>query len=179
MVRRTSRRRAAVLGSLFYLGVFPMPNENGQLAMEVHDAPCANCDHVWITFQSVAVHHSNVSGNDWTTINVSGATLDVAQLNGTSMAKAIAVASLAAGHYEQIRLAVSHIVVGFANGTSVTASVPNSTSADVSGQFTDSSGMTTTISIDVDLASSLHVVGSGTTLIVVFTPHLGSVAVIG
>lgn len=167
----------AILGvaSAFYV-LRPASGE-GTLAMKVHDAPCANCSHVFVTFASVSVHASNTSGSGWTTLNVSGSTVDLEALNGSAFAKLIGVASLPAGHYEQVRLAVTNVTVVLGDGTSIVASIPASSSADVNGAFNITSGATTTISIDVDLASSLHVVTAGPIVSATFTPNIGSVVV--
>jgi len=166
---------AVVAGAAYYMHAAP---GYGQLAVAVHDAPCSNCSHVWVTFQSVAVHSSNDSGGGWTTLNVSGSTVDLLALNGTALAKVIGVSTLPVGHYEQVRLAVTNVTVMLSNGTSVVAFVPSSSSADVHGSFNISSGATTTIAIDVDLASSLHIVAGGTQLTAIFTPNIGSVVVV-
>lgn len=167
---------AVVLASLFFLGYFA---GTGQLAVAVHDAPCTDCSHVYVTFTSVAVHESDMTGSGWTTLNVSGSTVDLMALNGTAFAKVIGVATLKAGHYQQVRLTVSHVAVVLAGGTAnITASIPAATSADVNGAFNVTSGATTTISIDIDLASSLHVTGTGATASAVFTPNIGSVVVV-
>ncbi|HZY91871.1 MAG TPA: DUF4382 domain-containing protein [Thermoplasmata archaeon] len=166
---------AVVAGSLFMFG---SPSGYGRLAVEVHDAPCQNCTHVWVTFQSVSVHASNTSGSGWTTLNVSGGTVDLMALNGTALAKQIGVTSLKVGHYEQVRLAVTNVTVMLSNGTTLVASVPSASSADVNGEFNITSGATTTLSIDIDLASSLHIVGGGPGLRAIFTPNIGSVVVV-
>ena len=152
-----------------------MPPANGSLAVAVHDAPCAECSHVWVTFSSVAVHESNVSGAGWTTLNVSGLTVDLAQLNGSALAKTIGVLSLPAGHYEQIRLALSSVVIQLVGTNSnLTASLGGSGQAVIPGQFNVTSGATTTVCIDIDLGSSVHLTGNGG---VVFTPNIGTVTV--
>jgi len=148
----------------------------GQLAVEVHDAPCTDCTHVWVTFQSVAVHASNATGGGWTTISASGTTVDLLALNGTALAKLIGVTTLKAGHYEQVRLTVTNVTVALGDGTRLVATIPDATSADFDGAFNVSSGGTTTLSIDVDLASSLHMVAPGVS--VIFTPHIGSVQIL-
>lgn len=164
----------ALVGAMLIL---PPATGNGHLAVAVHDAPCSECAHVWVTFDSVAVHQSgpnNTSG--WTTLNVSGTTVDLMALNGSAFAQVIGVVNLAPGHYEQIRLTVSKVVVALSNGTTLNASVPNG-QADVNGAFNISSGMTTSASIDIDLASSLHVVLAGPLLMATFTPNIGSVVI--
>lgn len=154
-----------------------VPGANGKLAVAVHDAPCSECAHVWVTFSSVSVHADNATGGGWTTLNVSGATVDLMALNGTAMAKVIGVSSLKAGHYEQVRLDVTNVTVALTNGTTIVAHVPNASSADVNGAFNITSGATTTISIDIDLQSSLHVVMQGPIAVATFTPNIGSVVV--
>ena len=163
-----------VVAALFVTGAFA---GTGQLAIAVHDAPCPGCSQVWVTFTSVAVHESDLTGSGWTTVNVSGATVDLLALNGSAFAKVIGVASLKAGHYEQVRLTVSHVAVVLVGGTNITAQIPAATSADVHGAFNVTSGATTTLSIDIDLATSLHLTGAGAALNATFTPNLGSVVV--
>jgi len=166
---------ALVLGAWFYLGI---AGGSGTLGVKVHDAPCDSCTHVWVTFTSASVHESDMSSSGWTTLNTSGTTVDLMALNGTAAAQLIGVSSLKAGHYEQVRLNVSRVVVQLSNGLNLTASVVNASGAVVTGSFDVHSGMTTTISIDVDLASSLHITGNGVSLGAVFTPHLGSVVTV-
>ena len=173
---------ATGIGVFYYVGDHANPSGNGTLAIEVDDARCSNCSHVWVTFTSVAVHESNVSssatGGGWVTLNVSGATVDLAALNGSALAKTIGVASLGAGHYEQVRLTVSKAVVVLSNGMSLNATIPNATSANIDCAFEINSGVTSTNSIDIDLASSVHIAGGGPTIMAVFTPHIGSVVVV-
>ena len=162
-------------GAWYYLGVF---QGSGNLQMEVHDSPCTDCAHVWVTFSSVSVHESDMSGSGWTSLAVNGSAVDLMALNGSAFAKTIGLDTLKAGHYEQVRINVTHVVVGLTDGTNVTAKVPASNSADANGAFDIHSGATTTISIDIDLASSVHVVTEGTGVSVMFTPNIGSVVVV-
>lgn len=166
---------AAVAGAVYYK---PYTGGSGQLAVAVHDAPCPTCSHVWVTFASVAVHESNTTASGWTTLNVTGTTIDLQALNGTALAKVIGVATLPVGQYEQVRLTVTNVTVELANGTQVVASIPASTSADAHGAFNITAGATTTISIDVDLASSLHVVTTGLGVTAIFTPNIGAIVVV-
>ena len=169
---------AIVLGSMFIPTLSGTPHSNsGTMAVAVHDAPCTNCSHVWVTFQSVAVHEANATNatdGGWMALNVSATTVDLMALNGSALAKVIGVGSLSAGHYEMIRLNVSNVVVGLQNGTNVTATVTGPT-ADVHGWFAIQASATTTVSIDIDLASSLHVTTIGGTVVATFTPDIGNV----
>lgn len=164
---------AALVGAIAWVAM--MPAANGALAVAVHDAPCDECSHVWVNFTSVAVHQSNASTSGWSTLNVTGQSVDLAQLNGSAFAKTIGIISLPAGHYEQIRLTISGVVVQLiGSSTNLTASVAGSGQAVITGQFNVTSGATTSVSIDIDLGSSVHLTGSGG---VVFTPNIGSVSV--
>lgn len=181
---------AVVASALVVTGVLVMPGltrsnsgaGSGTMAVAVHDAPCANCSHVWVTFTAVTVHESNVSSNGsaygslggWERLNVTGGTVDLEALNGSAFAQVIGIASLSAGHYEMVRLNISHVVVDFTNGTSVNATLAIPV-AYVHGSFEVASGMTTTVSIDIDLATSLHVTMVGGSISVVFTPDIGGV----
>lgn len=167
----------AVVALVGVMLVMPPAAGDGHLAVAVHDAPCSECAHVWVTFDAVAVHRSGLNNSSgWSTLNVSGTTVDLMALNGSAFAQVIGVATLPAGHYEQIRLTVAKVVVGLTSGTMLNASVPNG-QADVNGAFSIASGLTTTASIDIDLASSLHVVMAGPLLMATFTPNLGSVVI--
>ena len=166
---------AVVLGSLYILGYL---SGNGTLAVEVHDAPCSGCTHVWVSFSSVAAHESDMTGSGWTTLSVSNATIDLMALNGSAFAKVIGVDTLKAGHYEQIRISVSKVAVTLVGGANISAYVPTADSGDVNGAFDIASGGSTTISIDIDLASSLHVTDGGAMVNATFTPNVGSVVVV-
>ncbi len=165
----------ALLGGLYVLGFLG----NGNLQLEVHDAPCSGCAHVWVTFSAVSVHESDIKGSGWTDLSVTGTTFDLEALNGSSMAKVLGLDSLAAGHYEQIRVTVVNVTIGLTSGAQVRALVEGP-SADFNGQFDVSTGGTTTLNIDINLAASIHLapapIGPGSAT---FTPDIGSVDVSG
>ena len=114
------------------------------------------------------------SASGWITLNVSGQTIDLAALNGSTFAQTIGILSLPAGHYDQIRLAISNVVVQLANGTNVTAKLSGNGFALVHGEFTVAAGATIHVSIDIDLGTSVHLEGNGA---VMFTPNIGAVTV--
>lgn len=165
----------AVVGGLFLSGTWG----SGTVNFMVHDAPCSQCSHVWITFTSVSVHGSGNSGSGWIVVNVSGATFDLQALNGSSAAKLLGVGTLAAGQYQQIRITISKVVVDLTSGVTLNAAIqgPN---GDFNGGFTVKGGATTTLSIDVDLAASLHLTpGPGGSMNATFTPDIATVGVSG
>ena len=140
----------------------------GEVAVYVKDAP-GTWTHVWVTFSGVAIHESGQNNATWKNVTDVKTTVDLAAL--TNVSQLLGKASLSPGHYEQIRLSVVN-VSGQQTGSNaiVTISVPpdNATMKFV-GQFTVSSGQTTSIMIDIRLAPSLHEV-NGTWM---FTPVVG------
>src|SRR5579862_3092452 len=104
---------ALVLGGWYYLGMF---QGSGNVRIQVHDAPCTDCAHVWVVFSSAAVHESDVSGSGWSTLSVNNSSVDLMALNGSAFAKTIGLDSLKAGHYEQVRLTLTSVVVGLSDG---------------------------------------------------------------
>ncbi len=171
----------AVVGGLYFSGVLSPSGTTGSGSAQflVHDAPCTQCAHVWVTFTSVSVHEANVSGTGWVNVNVSGATVDLQALNGSSAAKVLGIGKLSAGHYEQIRVEVSKVAVKLLTGSNITAQVMGP-SADFNVQFIVNSGGTTTLNIDIDLAASLHLSpGPGGSMTATFTPDIAAVAVSG
>lgn len=169
----------AVAGVLYFSGWLSPSSGTGSGTAQflVHDAPCSSCAHVWVTFTAVSVHEANASG--WVSVNVSGTTFDLQALNGSSAAKVLGLGQLTAGHYEQIRVAVSKVVVELLSGTNLTAQVMGP-SADFNVQFTVKAGSTTALNIDIDLAASLHLApGVGGSTTATFTPDIAAVAVSG
>lgn len=166
----------AVVFGLYSAGLPPFgPNGTGQLNAMVHDAPCGveNCTHVWVTFSSVSVHESGLNSSSFVNLNVAS-TVDLAQLNGSAMARSIGILTLKAGHYEQIRLTVANVTIELAGGLKMVAHVVSPT-AYIDGQFNVTSGGTTTVSIDINLATSVHLTPGG--LDATFTPSIGTVSV--
>ncbi len=165
----------AALGGLYFLGFLG----GGSVQLMVHDAPCSGCAHVWVTFSSISVHESDVKGSGWTTLQVTGTTFDLEALNSSSMAKVLGLDALAAGHYEQIQVSVVNVTIGLTSGAQVKA-VVEGPSADFNGQFDVSTGGTTTLNIDIDLAASIHLTPAPLGPVsATFTPDIGAVVVSG
>ena len=166
-----------VAGVLYFFGYFSPGVGAGTAQFLVHDGPCSVCAHVWVTFTTVSVHEANGSG--WVNVNISGSTFDLQALNGSSAAKLLGLGKLSAGHYEQIRVEVSKVAVVLISGSNITAQVMGP-SADFNVQFTVKAGGTTTLNIDIDLATSLHIApGPGGSTTATFTPDIAAVAVSG
>lgn len=125
----------------------------GTVSVYVKDA-VGPWDHVYVTFSAVQIHESGKDNASWTTIASTKQTVDLATL--TNLSKLLGSAKLNPGHYEQIRLTVDN-VTGVLTGTAqpIDITVVNGT-AKVVGQFTVNSGATTTVTLDVNLATSIH-----------------------
>ena len=169
---------AVLLSTLYLVGAPPFARSGGvgQMDVLVHDAPNANVSNVWVTITSVSVHASNVSGSGWTQLHTS-AMVNLAKMNGTLMAKTIGLLTLPAGSYEMIRLTISNVSFETTSGLEANATVMGPT-ADIHGNFAVASGSTTYVSIDIDLASSLHVmVLANGDVMATFTPNIGGVSI--
>ena len=169
---------AVLLSTLYLVGAPPFSRGGGvgQMDVLVHDAPNANVTNVWVTFTSGSVHESNVSGSGWTQLNTS-AMVNLAKMNGSLFAKTIGLLTLPAGSYEMIKLTISNVSFETTGGLVANATVMGPT-ADVHGHFAVAGGATTLVSIDIDLASSLHVmVLANGDVMATFTPNIGGVSV--
>jgi hypothetical protein len=140
----------------------------GNVAVYVKDAPGAWA-HVYVTFSAVAIHESGKDNATWNTVSSSKATVDLAAL--TNVSQLLGSVRLSPGHYEQIRLNVVN-VTGVLAGTSVSVGItvpPDNATLKLAGQFTVASGATTTLTVDIHLDTSIHLVGAAW----VFTPVAG------
>lgn len=141
----------------------------GTVEVRVTDA-VGPWEHVWVTFSAVEIHESGQNNATWKTVSSATQTVDIASLTG-GVSQLLGKASLSPGHYEQIRLTVVNVTAQQNGSTQIlTVTVPpDNSTLKVAGQFTISSGQTTTVTIDIKLASSLHDV-NGTWE---FTPVVG------
>ncbi len=140
---------------------------DGSVAVYVKDAP-GQWSHVWVTFSGVSIHQSGTNAS-WN-VTSTKQTVDLVALQNVS--QLLGKISLSPGHYEQIRLSVVN-VTGQQTGSNTILTInvpPDNGTMKIAGQFTISSGQTTSITIDINLAASLHDV-NGTWM---FTPVVGT-----
>ncbi|HEX9339802.1 MAG TPA: DUF4382 domain-containing protein [Thermoplasmata archaeon] len=144
----------------------------GAVAVSVKDAPMSTWSHVNVTFSGVQIHESGKDNASWVTVFSGSKTVDLAAL--TNVSELLGSTRLAPGHYEQIRISVvSATGVDAATGQSVTFMVPpDNATAKIAGQFTISSGQTTTVTVDFALSRCIRQV-NGTWE---FDPVLGQIA---
>jgi len=139
----------------------------GEVAVYVKDAP-ATWRYVNVTFSGVSIHESGNGNASWN-VTTKTQTVDLAAL--TNVSQLLGSIRLNPGHYQQIRLSVVKVTGVLANGTSVNIEVPpDNATIKVVGQFTVSSGQTTSITVDVFLDRSIRDV-NGTWM---FLPVVGS-----
>ena len=138
----------------------------GAVAVYVTDAP-GQWENVWVTFSGVSIHQSGQNAS-WN-VTSTEQTVDLAAL--TNVSALLGKISLSPGHYQQIRLSVVNVTGRLVGSTQIlTINVPpDNGTMKIAGQFVISSGQTTTITIDINLAASLHDV-NGTWM---FTPVVG------
>jgi len=155
-----------LVGTLYYLSV----PASGTLVIQVRDAP-TDFSHLLVTFSEVRVHPAN-AGNESQWLNLSLAVSTIDFMNLGNLTKVLALNKVPAGKYTQIR-----IVVTSASGTMMGgASVPMTVAGGIletNTPFDLKAGGVTTVTLDFDLAQSIHQ-ASGSW---VFMPVLGSVVV--
>lgn len=139
----------------------------GTVAVYVKDA-VGPWEHVYVNFTGVSIHRSGASSADWVNLPIAAGTVDLANLTNTS--KLLASLKLGPGHYEQIRIVVGSGYGMTTTGQTAVFSVPSG-ELKTNQQFNITSGKTTTLTLDVDLARSLVQTANGW----IFTPVVGSV----
>ena len=140
----------------------------GAVAVYVKDAP-GTWAHVYVTFSAVDIHESGKDNATWTNVVSTKTTVDLAAL--TNVTQLLGSVRLSPGHYEQIRLSVVN-ATGYLAGSNTELTItipPDNASLKIVGQFTVNSGQTTKLTVDINLAASLHLVGTTW----VFTPVAG------
>jgi hypothetical protein len=131
---------------------------HGRLVVTIGDAAAnlSSISSINVTISSVEVHSST---NGWVTINSTPKTFNLLQLRASGLKDLLADVQLEPGHYEQIRLNISSVVVTDSNGTHV-AKLPSG-ELKIVGQFDVKSNSTSTAELDVLANESLHLTGNG------------------
>ncbi len=154
----------AIAGIAAYVYVY-----QGSINVAVRDASGA-WSHVWVTFTQVWVHEDGKAEDvGWHNLTVAQASIDLASL--VNVSELLASARVGPGKYTEIRILVIAATGQLTDGTNVVFSVP---SGDVKAvtPFEIRSGATTTLTVDIDLARSIVMNGTGWT----FTPVLGQIS---
>jgi len=146
----------------------------GNFNLQLKDSPFTDAKAVFVTFSSVRVHRTD---SDWTPLtfanNATSRTCDLKKLETAT--DVLGAASLAAGHYTQVRLVVQSATLYFDNASSGAACAPTlnvpagaSAALDIpSGEvklnreFDVTATSTMNMLIDFDGNQSVHQTGPG------------------
>jgi hypothetical protein len=140
----------------------------GRIDVAVQDVS-GSWAHVYVTFTQVWIHEAGKSEDvGWHNLTVAQSSIDLASL--VNVSELLANARVGPGKYTEIRLVVIAATGQMLDGTNVVFSVP---SGDVKAvtPFEVRSGATTTLTVDINLARSIVMNGSGWT----FTPVFGQI----
>ena len=161
----------AVTGLLLIAGLaFLGSITSGTLYVYVRDAP-VDWKHLNVVFSDIQVHRAN-AGNDsgWIHLPLSSPNIDFVAL--ANLTRLLALDRAPAGKYTQLRLVVNSVEGVLDNGSSVNFDVPSGELRTTTPFEVPGSG-SVTITLDFDLASSIHAAG-GTWI---FRPVLGSIQI--
>jgi hypothetical protein len=124
-----------------------------------------------VTFTHIAAHQSGKAADQgWDEVTLTRTTVDLASL--VNVSALMASARFGPGKYTELRIDVISATGQMLNGTSVTFTVPSG-EVKTATPFEIRSGITTTVTVDIDLSRSIVATGNGWT----FTPVLGQVTV--
>ena len=154
-------------GSLYYLSLL----STGTLHIQVKDAP-STWLHLNITFDRIEIHRAGAdNGSGWLSVSLTTRSIDFITLGNRT--QVLAVDKLAAGTYSQLRIVVGQALGMTAAGARVTMVVPDQGILKTETSFTLPGGGSATMTLDFDLARSVHDVQGEW----FFQPVLGSVLV--
>lgn len=155
-----------ILAGIAYLGTL----STGTVVVFVRDAP-SNWSRLDVTFSEVAFHRAD-AGNEsgWVPLQLATTTIDFMKLG--NLTKLLAMDRIPAGMYTQLRIIVSSVFGTMTGGSPLAFVVPDGI-LKTARPFEVKGGATATVTLDFDLARSIH--PDGETWI--FTPVLGSVVV--
>lgn len=152
------------------LGIYLVSTARGTLAIQVRDAP-ADWTHVTVTFAQVSVHAANADNESgWISLNLTETQIDFLALG--NLTKLLALDRMTPGMYTQIRIIVTSVQGVPTSGAPVMMSVPDGV-LKTTTPFTLRGGSTTTVTLDLDLARSIHEANG----VWIFTPVLGQISV--
>jgi hypothetical protein len=173
----TSAGIALLLAAAVACGGSSTPSGMGTLSVMLKDSPYSDAKSLLVTFSDVSAHRDDQADESWTKVPfASGATSRTCDLKKLETAQdVLGVGTLPAGHYTQVRLTVTTVMLYFDNaatGAACADSIPApagaSASVDVpSGvvklnrEFTVPTGGSTTMLLDFDGDKSVHQTGNG------------------
>ncbi len=168
--RRVFAIAVATLIAIAGLAYFGASFAAGTLVIQVRDSPIS-WQHLNVVFSDIRVHRANAgNASDWISLPLSSPKIDLVALG--DLAKILALDRAPPGKYTQLRIVVDSVDGVLADGKPVTLIVPDHELKTVT-PFNVTAGGATTVTLEFDLASSIHM-ASGTWI---FRPVLGSIQV--
>lgn len=153
-------------GAAFYVST----TSTGTLAVRIQDTP-ATWSHVVVTFSEVSARPASApNGTGWRALSLQTTRIDFLSLG--NLTRQLALDRLAPGDYAEVRIQVASVSGVLASGTPVAMTVTGGTLL-AGTPFTLRGGMTTTVTLEIDLAASIVQTGAGWA----FTPVLGPVEI--
>lgn len=153
-------------GVSFYL----TSTATGTLAVRIHDSP-STWSNLSVTFSEVAVHPADVANESaWIVLRLAETRIDF--LESGNLTQLLALDRVAPGTYTQLRIVVTLVQGVLSGGSSVTLTVPDGVLM-TAVPFVIHGGGTTTLSVDLDLARSIHQANG----VWIFSPVIGPVTV--
>lgn len=145
---------------------FVSSTSTGTLAVELRDTPVA-WSQVVVSFSSLSVRPASAAnGTGWVTMPLRADRVELLSLGNLS--QLLAMGRMAPGGYAEVRVLISAVSGILSSGAAVVMSVSGGT-LDAAVRFVVCGGLTTRVTLDLDLAQSISQTASGWT----FTPVLG------
>ncbi len=155
-----------VIAGIAYLSTFA----SGTITVRVRDAP-VGWQHLTVVFSEIQVHRADAGNpSGWMSLPLSTPQIDFMALG--NLTKVLALDRAPAGKYTQIRLVVDSVEGVLADGTPVSLRVPDGELKTVT-PFDLPGGGSITVTLDFDLASSIHPAGDAW----IFRPVLGAIQI--
>ena len=173
MERMTPRRAFAVaLAGLIAIGAVAYLSSYATATIKIQVRGSAlEWQHLNVVFSDIQVHRADAgNASGWNSLPLSTPTIDFASLG--NLTQLLSLDRAAPGKYTQLRIVVSSVDGVLADGTHVTLTVPEGV-LKTATPFDLPGGSSVTITLDFDLAASIH--GAGDTWI--FRPVLGAVQI--
>ena len=154
-MNKSSKIVAAVIVALLAVGgtAYYVFGSGGSLNIQVKDPLPSGWSALYINVSSVSIHNST-GGSGGGYLKSFSTPVSVNLANATSKSLFLTSLKLPNGHYQMIRLTITG-AYGVYSGKTYKISLVSS-SVDVAGQFTISSGSTTTVTLDFNSTQAVH-----------------------
>ncbi|MBX8631695.1 MAG: DUF4382 domain-containing protein [Thermoplasmata archaeon] len=144
---------AAVVVVVIAAGAFYFLESGGNLNIQIRDPMPPGWSSLYINISDVSIHNSTAGGNGGYTKSFS-TPMTINLANAVNSAVFLASLKLPNGHYQMIRLTITG-AYGVYDGKTYKITMVSQI-VDIAGQFSISSGSTTTVTLDFNSAQAVH-----------------------